>query len=109
MWDSRHPPGTPREIWSAKVDYCIPKLRIATLTINFASKIEKFYSDVISLAEEAVEESSASSASSSDEEVESVREKEVAKAIETAAPTDIFQCITHCTSTRFSIITFSWC
>jgi hypothetical protein len=104
MWDSRHPPGTPREIWSAKVDYCIPKLRIATLTINFASKIEKFYSDVISL-----EESSASSASSSDEEVESVREKEVAKAIETAAPTDIFQCITHCTSTRFSIITFSWC
>jgi len=68
MWDSRHPPGTPREIWSAKVD-----------------------------------------SSSSDEEVESVREKEVAKAIETAAPTDIFQCITHCTSTRFSIITFSWC
>ncbi len=69
-WDSKHPPVTPKEVWSAKVDYCILMLRITTLTMNFASKIRKFYSEVKPLEDEVIEESSICSNVEDTEEAE---------------------------------------
>jgi hypothetical protein len=88
-WYSKHPPVTPKEVWSAKVDYCVPRLRIATLTMNFASMIGKFYSEQKLPEDEVIEESSVSS---SDEDNKAV-EKEVAEANDVAVPAKLFQCI----------------
>jgi hypothetical protein len=42
-WSSNHPPKTPKEMWQSKVEYCAPRLRIATVTMQFASQVGKFY------------------------------------------------------------------
>jgi hypothetical protein len=44
-WGCNHQPKTPKDIWQSKVEYCIPRLRIATVSMRFASQVGKFYVD----------------------------------------------------------------
>jgi len=44
-WGCNHPPKMPKEIWQSKGEYCVPRLRISTVTMRFALQVGKFYND----------------------------------------------------------------
>ena len=85
-WGLKNPAATPKEIWSAR-DYSVPKLRVATISMNFSSKIGSFYECNNAPVREAED-----SSDSSEDEAEST-ESEEAKAEEVVLSANIFPTI----------------
>ncbi len=102
-WGLKHPAVTPKEIWSAR-DFSIPKLRIATIAMNFSSKVGLFY-ECNDAPVRAVEDSSMNSESNEDE-AEST-ESEEAKAEEVVLSSNLFHPI-ELSQDGFSVAPFPW-
>ena len=82
-WGLKNPAATPKEIWSAR-DYSVPKLRVATISMNFSSKIGSFYECNNAPVREAED-----SSGSSEDDAEST-ESEEAKAEEVVLSSNLF-------------------
>jgi len=88
-WDCYHPPVTPNDIWSMKkVQYRVPMLRIATISMRFASKVGKFYTNDVEVVKEETSEDEININDASHKEGEDVNEEVEKKA---SLPSDLFQ------------------
>ena len=75
-WGCYHPPVTPNDIWSMKkVQYRVPMLRIATISMRFASKVGKFYTNDVEVVKEETSEDEININDASHKEGEDVNEE----------------------------------